>query len=145
MHSSGDENRLRSLGHGDRPHAAVLIREGRDACDGCHGGLWHPRVPPCGAGAVGQPPACARVIAGTCTGRRAFTGLYLLALGRGRKADGKTDPSFAAVISSGEAAFSEKPRLLLQIDAIDKFAISLVPNSRPTVALLFTSQHFLIF
>lgn len=64
---------------------------------------------------------------------------------RGRKEDGKTDPSFAAVISSGEAAFSEKLRLLPQVDAIDKFAVILVPNSRPTVASLFTSQQFLIF
>lgn len=44
-----------------------------------------------------------------------------------------------------KAAFSQRPRLLLQMETVDKFAISLVPSSRATFASLVTLQQFLIF
>lgn len=52
---------------------------------------------------------------------------------------------FLSYLRNSKAAFSQRPMLLLQMEAVDKFAINLVPSSRPTFASLVTLQQFLIF
>lgn len=52
---------------------------------------------------------------------------------------------FLSYPGKNKAAFSGRPRLLLKMEATDKFAIYLVPSSRLTFASLVTLQQFLIF
>lgn len=87
--------------------------------------------------AVGHSTAC-RKGAGSA-------GIYLLVV-KGEKSANRGLPLLVlSYLGNNKAAFSQGPRLLLQMEAVDKFAISLVPSSRLTFASLVTLQQFLIF
>lgn len=101
----------------------------------------HPRVRLCreGAGAVGHSTACKK---GSWVSRHLPAGSEG---GKDKAAKQSLSLLFLSYLGKNKAAFSQKARLLLQMKAVGKFAISLVPSSRLTLASLVTLQQFLIF